>query len=83
MILLYWIGIIVVMTVGLILTSISIRWMKRHNKNYKEVNINEWKKMNIINMKLKKEKAILEKEIIQLILQEDEEELEELIEIEE
>lgn len=71
MILLYLIGIFILLTIGLIALSVILKWMKKQDGKYVEININEWKNMNIINMDLKKRKAILEREIIQLILDED------------
>ena len=71
MILLYLIGILILLTTGLIALSVILKWMKKQDGKYVEININEWKNMNIINMDLKKRKAILEREIIQLILDED------------
>ncbi|MGJ0847796.1 hypothetical protein ACR77J_13985 [Tissierella praeacuta] len=68
MILLYIIGIFILLTLGLIAVSIVLKWMNKQNTGYIEVNIDEWKKMNIVNMELRKRKAILEREVIQIIL---------------
>ncbi|SHH59464.1 hypothetical protein [Sporanaerobacter acetigenes] len=71
---------IVLIIFSLLFTSITIELMKKYNNDYKTLNIDEWKKLKVINMALKKKKAILEREVIQIILQEDEQEGREMFE---
>lgn len=68
MILFYIIEIFILLTLGLITTAIVLKWMNKQEKGYIEVNIDEWKKLNIVNMELRKRKEILEREVIKIIL---------------
>lgn len=74
MIILHGTTALIVATFGLVFMSITIKWANRCDISYEVVNIDKWKEMNITNMSLKKKKAILEREIIKFILEEDEEE---------
>lgn len=63
---------IIAAILGLIFISIAIAWSKRNDKHYKTIDINEWRDMHILNIKLKKRKTILEKEVINIILEKEE-----------
>jgi len=65
---------IVILTAFLIFISMTYRIVKKSNKGYIVINIDKWKEMNIEQYKLEKEKTILEREIIDILLQIDEEE---------
>lgn len=67
---------IVILTALLIFTAITGRIIKKEDKEYMIINIDDWKEMNIEQYKLEKKKAILEREIINILLQSEEEELE-------
>jgi hypothetical protein len=65
-------GTVLALVVGLIFISITIAWFKKHDKDYKTIEIDNWRNMKLINVELKKRKEILEREIIKILLYEEE-----------
>ena len=72
------VGIVLALVMGLIFISITIAWLKKYDKDYKIIEIDNWRKMKLVNIELKKRKEILEREIIKILLYE--EELEDILE---
>lgn len=59
---------IIAFVLGLVLISITVAWSKKEDKDYKIINIEEWKRINLLNNELKKRKEVLEKEIIKKVI---------------
>lgn len=65
-------GNIIAFILGLIFISISIAWGRKDDKYYKVVDIKLWEDIVLEKIKLEKSKVILEKELIKIIISNEE-----------